>query len=290
MLPLIEIPEIVRHYAPWFEGVFTPEAWVQFQRYLSGLLVSENKTVEGINRLFVVESRNQSSLNWLLTGSPYSEEALNKQRLALLNSLPQTRIKPRKGVLSLDDTLLSHYGQEFDQITKLWDPVNKRWTQAHNLVNLHYSDEQTDYPLAYQLWQPADLEKLEKGLPAAGVQLRASKFTLKQDQPRKWRHYLIGVWRRNQTQPEVATLYQSKLLIGRAMLQQWVQENPTLTLPITFDSWYTQPAFCRYLDQELNLSYVGTLANDDQVLLKQEKLQMKAYTELSNLSVSFLAS
>jgi len=61
MLPVVELPEIVRHYAPWFEEVFSPEAWLQFQRYVSGLMVSENKTVEGINRLVVHENRHQSS-------------------------------------------------------------------------------------------------------------------------------------------------------------------------------------------------------------------------------------
>jgi hypothetical protein len=42
--------------------VFSPEAFIQFERYISGLIVSENKTIDGINRLFVFESRNQSSL------------------------------------------------------------------------------------------------------------------------------------------------------------------------------------------------------------------------------------
>ena len=107
MLPLVEFPQIVQHYAPWFETVFSAEALVQFQRYLSGLIISENKTVDGINRLFVIESRHQSSLNRLLTASPFSEAALNQQRLALLNSLEGTRVKS-KGVLSVDDTLLTH--------------------------------------------------------------------------------------------------------------------------------------------------------------------------------------
>ena len=83
MLPLVEIPEIVRHYAPWFASVFSPEAFVQFQRYVSGLIVSENKTVDGINRLFVIDVRNQSSLNRLLTESPFSVDALNQARLNL---------------------------------------------------------------------------------------------------------------------------------------------------------------------------------------------------------------
>ena len=51
MLPLVEFPEIVERYAPWFEEVFSPQAYIEFKRYVSGLMVLENKTVEAINRL-----------------------------------------------------------------------------------------------------------------------------------------------------------------------------------------------------------------------------------------------
>ncbi len=95
MIPLVEIPELVQHYAPFFEGVFSAQAFVEFQRYISGLIVSENKTVEGINRLFVIESRNQSSLNRLMTKSPFSRKTLNEKRLGLLASLPGTQMKPK---------------------------------------------------------------------------------------------------------------------------------------------------------------------------------------------------
>ena len=80
MLPWVEIPEIVRHYAPWFASVFSPEALEPFQRDLSGLIVSANKTVDGINRLFVIDVRHQSSLNRLLTASPLSVDAVNQAR------------------------------------------------------------------------------------------------------------------------------------------------------------------------------------------------------------------
>lgn len=267
MLPLIELPEIVRHYAPWFETVFSEEAMIQFQRYLSGLIVSENKSIEGINRLVIHESRSQSSLNRLLTRSPFSEKKLNEQRLALLNSLAGTRMKP-KGVFSVDDTLLTHYGKHFDEIAYLYDHTQGCYTWAHNLVTVHYSDDQTDYPVAFQLWRPADLEKIEQGLLAAGIRLRQSKYELKESKPRKWRQYLLGVWRRRQNKPEVAALYQSKLTIARQLLAEWHADNPDLTLPVTFDNWYTQPSFCRFLDKELDLPYVGTLADDDEVVLK----------------------
>jgi hypothetical protein len=268
MFPLVEFPELVEHYAPFFDQVFSPEAFIEFKRYISGLIVSENKTIEGINRLFVHESRNQSSLNRLLNNSPFSLDTLDQKRLELLDSLPGTQMKP-KGVFSLDDTFLAHYGHHFEQIAYLYDHSQDRRIWAHNLVSIHYSDDDTDYPLLCQLWKPVDLEKLEEGLLAAGVKLRESKLILKKTQPQKWRQYLIGVWRRNRKKkPGVVDLYDSKLRIAELLLQQWVQDHPDRKHPVTFDNWYTQPDFCRFLDKTLDLPYVGTLAANDQAILK----------------------
>ena len=82
MFPLVEFPDLVQHYAPYFKDVFSAEAFVEFKRYISGLIVSENKTVDGINRLFVTENRNQSSLNRLLTESPFSLASAERSAVA----------------------------------------------------------------------------------------------------------------------------------------------------------------------------------------------------------------
>jgi hypothetical protein len=277
MIPLVAFPAVVQHYAPFFADVFSAEAFIEFKRYISGLIVSENKTVDGINRLFVLESRNQSSLNRLLTVSPFSLGTLNQARLAVLASLPATRVKP-KGVLSVDDTLLTHYGQDFEQIAKLYDPVSASYVWAHDLVTLHYSDDNTDYPLLFQLWQPVDLAQLEAGLRAAQVPLKVSKEALKDSAPAKWRSYLLGVWQRRQQQrPELRALYDSKLSIAQQLLQQWVTTHPDAQLPVTFDNWFTQPAFCRFLAQTLRLPYVGTLAETDKVNLKTGQQTLKEF-------------
>jgi hypothetical protein len=279
MIPLVEFPEIVQHYAAFFQEVFSPEAFIEFQRYISGLIVSENKTVDGINRLFVLESRNQSSLNRLLTESPFSLEELNQSRLRLLASLPGTQIKP-KGVLGVDDTLLSHSGQDFEKIAKLFDHVTQSYVWAHDLVTIHYSDEETDYPVLFQLWEPVELEKLEAGLRAVGIPLKASKESLKESDPKKWRSYLLGVWQRRQKKhEELRGLYDSKLILVEKMLTQWVAEHPKAHLPVTFDNWFTQPDFCRCLDQELKLAYVGTLASTDQVNLKTGPITLEDFAE-----------
>lgn len=279
MFPLVEFPELVQHYAPYFKDVFSAEAFIEFQRYTSGLIVSENKTIDGINRLFVIESRNQSSLNRLLTASPFSLETLNQARLNVLAGLPGTQMKP-KGVLSVDDTLLTHYGQEFEQIAKLFDPVTETYVWAHDLVTIHYSDDLTDYPLLFRLWQPVDLEKLEQGLRAAGIPLKADKEAWKVTDPRKWRGYLLGVWQRRQkSHPEIRELYDSKLIIAQDLLQQWVEAHPDWKLPVTFDDWYTQPAFCRFLGQTLGLPYVGTLSGSDKVNLRTGQTTLQEFAE-----------
>ena len=225
MLPLVDIPDIVQHYAPFFVSGFSPQAFQQFQRYLSGLIVSENKTVEGINRLFVLDTRHQSSLHRLLTESPFDIAALHQARLALLQSLPGTQMKPKR-VLSLDDTLLSHYGQHFDKIAYLYDSAQECYVWAHNLVNLHYSDDLSDDPIDFWLWEPADLDSIEAGLTAVGIRIRPSKYDLKTRDPKKGRQYLIGLWRRHQHQPEVGKLYQSKLILAQQLISKFVARHP----------------------------------------------------------------
>jgi len=205
-------------------------------------------------------------------------DELNRARLKLLDSLPGTQMKPR-GVLSIDDTLLTHYGRKFEHIAYLFDPAERRYTWAHNLVTLHYSDDETDYPVLFHLWEPVDLERLEAGLVAAGIPLKDSKQVLKEEAPEKWRSYLLGVWRRHQKKPEVGILYDSKLNFAERLITEWVQVHPEANWPVTFDAWYTQPAFCRYLDKELGVSYVGSLDKQNEVLLKGVRTPVADFTQ-----------
>jgi hypothetical protein len=101
------------------------------------------------------------------------------------------------------------------------------------------------------------------------VTIRQSKNGLKDSAPKKWRQYLLGLWRRHQQKPAVQKLYQSKLLLAQQILSDFFTSRPHDTFPVPFDNWYTQPAFCRFLDKTLRVPYVGTLAGDDLVVLQQ---------------------
>jgi hypothetical protein len=169
--------------------------------------------------------------------------------------------------------------KHFEEIAKLYDAKDDRFVWAHNLVTLHYSDDDTDYPVFFQLWKPVDLETLEQGLVAAKVPLRESKQRLKTEAADKWKAYLLGVWRRHSKQPKVAALYDSKLRIAEQLLDQWVKAHPELKaqVPVTFDNWYTQPGFCHYVDTTLGLAYVGSLAEDDVVQLRTGTERLDAF-------------
>lgn len=60
---LVQIPSIVEKYSKYFQDFFSQDGFEYFKRFVSGLIVSDNKTIEGINRLFVLEPRHQASAN-----------------------------------------------------------------------------------------------------------------------------------------------------------------------------------------------------------------------------------
>lgn len=272
MLPLAKIPTIIEHYANYFSSVFSPEGFINFQRMLSGLLLGENKTIEAINRMFFVEIKHPNSLNHFMNHSPFDLDHLNECRMELLQDNPQTKIKSTgksAGALMIDDTLLSHYGQKIDNIHKLFDHVSNSYVYAHNLVTLHYSDNQCDYPIDYELWLPMDVEKVEQKMIELEIRLNSTHQENKETHPAKWRRYLMNRFRTFQyKKPEIQQVYQTKLHIAQGLLKQFFTQHPNHELPVAFDSWYTQPEMCRFIAQDLKQAYVGQVKSDELLSLR----------------------
>lgn len=267
MIPLIDIPQIVKHYASHFENAFTESEYELFmQQRLSGLIVSENKTVDSINRLFVLDVKHQSTLNRFLTASYYEIATLNEHRLSLMQQQEQTKFK-EAGVLGLDDTMLIHYGKKFDEIAYLYDHATDSYVWAHNLVNLHYSDDQVDYPTYFELWKPAQMEALEKVLRQLNA-IKPKKELLKTTQAKKWKQHLLYLSRKNKYQTAIQAVYRTKLVIGQDLLRQFFNKFPHLDIAISFDKWFTSPKFCKFIDKELQKAYVAGLKSNEKLLLR----------------------
>jgi hypothetical protein len=109
------------------------------------------------------------------------------------------------------------------------------------------------------------------------VTIRHSKDGLKDREPKKWRPYLLGLWRQHQHKPEVHKLDHSKLLLAPQRLSDFFPTHPHAPFPVTCDTWYTQPAFGRFFDNTLQVPSVGTLASDDLVVLQPEPQRLEAF-------------
>lgn len=142
-----------------------------------------------------VERRNQSSLNHTLSKGPFSVAELNEACVDLLQSLPGTQLKPQ-GVLSINDTLLKHYGQHLEQYAKLLDLVNGCHVWAHSFVTLRYRDDETGCPVFFQPLEIGRSGAPRTGPDCRGLRLCTAKRALQTQAPDLWKAYLFGVWRR----------------------------------------------------------------------------------------------
>lgn len=266
MYALVKLPFLVEHYAPQFEHLFSPVGYRYFRRYLSGLYVSENKTLEAINRLFVLERRNQSSFNRFACRQNFDLKELDGQRLSMMQEVPGTRFKGGHtgphGVLSLDDTLMQHWGRHFEGIHNLYDPVKERYCLAHNLVSLHYSDDGTDYPVYHTLWEPPDWGLVAGRMREEGIHINQAKWDARKASAKKWGLYMRDRFRDYQFKvPQLQEVYRTKVVIALGQLRRFRLEHPGLGLPLAMDHGYTSADACRTIGQELGMAYVGSLAD-----------------------------
>ena len=78
MLPLVSVPDFVHQYARRYRDLFSPSLLDHVERYLSGLYVCDRRDAQLINEAFVVEIKDQSSLNRFLAEYEWSTEQVNE--------------------------------------------------------------------------------------------------------------------------------------------------------------------------------------------------------------------
>lgn len=280
MILLTDFPSIVKQYAPLYESCFSPEGYEHFQKAISGFIISENKTLEAINRLFFLSPRNQSSFNRFFNRQNFDLSKINQTRLQMLQSNAGTKLKSN-GVLSVDNTLLKHYGKHIDYIHNLKDYVNDCYRLAHDLVTLHYSDDQTDYPIHFQLWIPPDWEAIAYYLKFHGATINEDKWNNRKQKVKEWTKYMRGRLRDCWASfPHLTTIYKTKLHIAEDLIRQFCQGYPQLDFPIALDSGFTSVKLCHIITKEFKRDYVGSLTGEQVIYLKgNEKIKLNEFLQ-----------
>ena len=156
MPAIVDFPTIVQEALAVFGDVFDTEAARRhFAEYLTGLIVAENKTVSGINREFAVTT-DQSCLNRWLTEVQWDATVLNDRRLAWLQQAPQTRYSVR-GVIAIDNTLVTHEGKLIEDVGWFWDHADQRHVIAHDYVISNYvCPSRAHYPIEWRRFKKRD--------------------------------------------------------------------------------------------------------------------------------------
>jgi hypothetical protein len=156
MPAIVDFPTVVQEALAIFGELFDTEpARRHFAEYLTGLIVAENKTVSGINREFALTT-DQSCLNRWLTEVEWDVTALNDRRLAWLQQAPQTRYSGR-GVIAIDNTLVTHEGKLIEDVGWFWDHADERHVIAHDYIISNYvCPSRAHYPIEWRRFKKRD--------------------------------------------------------------------------------------------------------------------------------------
>ena len=154
MLPITKLPSFIEMNMQRFSSIFSKPQLRHFGEYLTGLIVSENKTVTGINNRFLHHT-DQSSKNHFLTQSDWPDEAVTEERLKIVNAhCEKHHIKD--GFLVIDDTGAHKTGSSIEGANWYWDHSQHATAFGHQLVTSQYVTEKFHIPLHYRLYRKED--------------------------------------------------------------------------------------------------------------------------------------
>ena len=145
MLPIVKYPSFIESALPHFEPIFNQSQIRHFAEYLTGLIVSENKTITAINSHFLNHT-DQSAKNHFLTDSNWDDTQLTAKRLDLI--LEQCQIKRiNDGLLVIDDTLVHKTGEQIEAVDWFWDHSNHKYTLSHQVVSSQFVTKDFHVPI-----------------------------------------------------------------------------------------------------------------------------------------------
>lgn len=201
LLPIAGIPLSLERFAADFAQVFGhPSQYQCFKEMLIGLIVSDNKTVAGVNQKLISET-SYDSLRRFMSRSPWSVEELQKARLSWAKEhLPENAGEPV--TVPIGCTLLNHVGENIHGVHLYYDYAKKAYALGQRLVLSSYACSIAQIPLGKRLYQRAYLDEQKVYLEAMKPSEDAGELAKQQYQE------LVRVFQENEkkhrTQPQLA--------------------------------------------------------------------------------------
>jgi hypothetical protein len=145
--PRIIQDAVERFFASHFQNAPQRE---HFANYLTGLIISENKTVSGMSNE-MPNASDQSCLNRFMKEVEWDAHAVNMARINLLQQFEDTQFHPR-GIIAIDDVLLDKSGDRIPDSGTFWDHSEQRYKHAQDMIIVHYVNpfSKKHYPLEFK--------------------------------------------------------------------------------------------------------------------------------------------
>ncbi len=151
MLPIIELPEFIQNILPRFSKIFNKAQLRYFGEYLTGLIVSDNKTITSINAQFL-DHTDQSSKNHFLTQADWDDQKVTQERLQMVTEHGEQH-NIQDGLLVIDDSGAPKTGQYIEGANWFWDHTTHTPAFGHQLVTSQYVTTKFHVPLHYRLYR-----------------------------------------------------------------------------------------------------------------------------------------
>ncbi len=131
-----------------FRECFHSRSFELFVRYITGLILSENKTVDGLNSVFI-QKVDQSNVNRLLTEYPWLKANFNDELKHLFAS---HKVSSSFSYFILDDTLLEKVGKHIESAGIHFDHTANLYVFGHQIVTSGYVFQSGFYPFLLELY------------------------------------------------------------------------------------------------------------------------------------------
>lgn len=156
MLPLVGIPETVAKFLKQYRNVFCKEAGFQhISRYINGLLMSPNKTLQGIYSQLVwdVEEKvSRRAMHEAVFEAGWKQEKLMEQHRRVISPIHQGK---GREIIALDWTFSYHpYSEKIFAAKEAYDYVNRCWSCYQTVVTASISNGQRVDGIAVEVQYP----------------------------------------------------------------------------------------------------------------------------------------
>jgi len=176
-IPIVETPKELRWFITQYKSCFTKKQFKHFERLITGLIVSENKTLQEINDCF--GKCNQSNFNRFVNSS-WDTNSINRVRINQIHNF--TRLT--RGIFICDPTLLHKTGKKMEKANYHYSGKTKKTEWGHLLVNNLFYNEKIHFPISSPIYiREQDADEQHPFKKTREIMLEQIEFALDQGIP-----------------------------------------------------------------------------------------------------------